>query len=101
MTKVYIVNGFAKFGSVADAISAFEFTYPFGSVTEVCKFLKKTYNFPEKDSRKLIITAFGKNTKLYISMAEEDDGLGTLVCRSVRISQHKVDIESRIHGEAD
>ena len=92
MTKVYVVTGCAVGdGKYADD-GVIEFTHPFGSVTEVCKFLKVHYNFPEKDSRKLIITAFGQNTKLWIQVP---DG------RSVRISQHKVDIESRIHGEAD
>ena len=84
MTKIYIVVG------CADGI--IDHVQPFGSVTEICKFLKKKYNFPEKDSRKLIINSFGLNTKLWIQVP---DG------HSVRISQHKVDIESRIHGEAD
>ena len=93
MTKVYNVVGLksegAAFGYSNDEI---EYVQPFGSVTEVCKFLKKTYNFPEKDSRKLIITAFGQNTKLWIQIP---DG------HSVRISQHKVDAEVRLHGNPD
>ena len=89
MTKVYNVVGIKAKAYSNDEI---EYIHPFGSVTEVCKFLKKKYNFPEKDSRKLIITAFGQNTKLWIQVP---DG------QSVRISQHKVDIEARIHGEAD
>ena len=87
MTKIYIVTG-CKY----DDDDMIEFTQPFGSVTEVCKFLKKMYKFPEKDSRKLIISSFGLNTKLWISMP---DG------HSVRISQHKVDAEVRLHGNAD
>ena len=85
MTKIYIVSGFGDSKRI-------EFTQPFGSVTEVCKFLKKMYNFPEKDSRSLIITAFGKNTKLWIQVDKE---------KSVRISQHKVESEVRLHGNAD
>ena len=92
MTKVYVVTGCAK-DTIKNSIRPnIEYVQPFGSVTEVCKFLKVHYNFPEKDSRKLIITAFGQNTKLWIQVP---DG------QSVRISQHKVDIESRIHGESD
>ena len=87
MTKIYIVTG-CKY----DDDDMIKFTQPFGSVTEVCKFLKKMYNFPEKDSRKLIITAFGQNTKLWIQLD---------LIRSVRISQHKVDAEVRLHGNAD
>ena len=90
MTKIYIVVGcFEKddYGKVE-----IHFTQPFGSVTEVCKFLKKMYKFPEKDSRKLIINSFGLNTKLWIQVP---DG------RSVRISQHKVESEVRLHGNAD
>tara|TARA_Y100000034_G_scaffold35713_1_gene43829 strand:- start:118 stop:390 length:273 start_codon:yes stop_codon:yes gene_type:complete len=90
MTKIYIVVGKGKkdnFGRESD-----EYVQPFGSVTEVCKFLKKIYDFPEKDSRSLIITAFGKNTKLWIQVGKE---------KSVRISQHKVDAEVRLHGNAD
>ena len=99
MTKIYNVVGI-KFGELLDAESGsfeysenkIEYVQPFGSVTEICKFLKKMYKFPEKDSRKLIITAFGHNTKLWIKVP---DG------RSVRISQHKVDSEVRLHGNAD
>ena len=92
MTKVYIVTGCAD-DTIENSIRPnIEFTQPFGSVTEVCKFLKKTYNFPEKDSRKLIINSFGLNTKLWIQVP---DG------RSVRISQHKVESEVRLHGNAD
>jgi len=87
MTKIYIVTG-CKY----DDDDMIEFTQPFGSVTEVCKFLKKMYKFPEKDSRKLIINSFGLNTKLWIQID---------LIRSVRISQHKVDAEVRLHGNAD
>ena len=93
MTKVYNVVGFKyidnTLGYSADKV---EYVQPFGSVTEVCKFLKKMYEFPEKDSRKLIITAFGQNTKLWIHVSDNN---------SVRISQHKVDSEVRLHGNAD
>ena len=93
MTKIYIVSGFVQLETDHHGnLDLIDYTQPFGSVTEVCKFLKKMYRFPEKDSRKLIITAFGQNTKLWISMPD---------CRSVRISQHKVDSEVRIHGNAD
>ena len=93
MTKVYNVCGCVRLETEHHGIlDLIDSVHPFGSVTEVCKFLKKTYNFPEKDSRKLIITAFGQNTKLWIQMPDK--------C-SVRISQHKVDVESRIHAEAD
>ena len=85
MTKLYVVTGCKH-----DDDDMIKFVQPFGSVTEVCKFLKKMYNFPEKDSRKLIITAFGHNTKLWIQMPDK--------C-SVRISQHKVDAEVRLHGD--
>ena len=93
MTKIYSVVGIKSegegFGYSNDEI---DYIQPFGSVTEVCKFLKKMYNFPEKDSRKLIINSFGLNTKLWIQID---------LIRSVRISQHKVDSEVRIHGNAD
>ena len=98
MTKAYIVVGCYEMDDYEKV--NIRFTQLFGSVTEICKFLKKKYNFPEKDSRKLIINSFGLNTKLWISMpAKELDDDYT--CCSVRISQHKVDIESRIHSEAD
>ena len=87
MTKLYIVTG-CKY----DDDDMIKFTQPFGSVTEVCKFLKKMYNFPEKGSRKLIINSFGLNTKLWIQID---------LIQSVRISQHKVDAEVRLHGNAD
>ena len=90
MTKVYIVVGCYEMDDYKKV--EVQFTQPFGSVTEVCKFLKKMYQFPEKDSRQLIITAFARKTKLWISMP---DG------RSVRISQHKVDAEVRLHGNPD
>mgnify|MGYP006417067941 CR=1 FL=1 len=90
MTKIYIVTGCAVGDGKYAEDGVIEFTQPFGSVTEVCKFLKKMYNFPEKDSRKLIINSFGQNTKLWIQVP---DG------RSVRISQHKVDSEVRLHGD--
>ena len=87
MTKVYIVIE-CKY----DDDDMIQTVNPFGSVTEVCKYLKAHYNFPEKDSRKLIINSFGLKTKIWMQVD---------LIRSVRISQHKVDIESRIHGEAD
>jgi len=88
MTKVYIIVGCAD----GDGDYEIKFTQACGSVTEICKFLKKMYNFPEKDSRQLIITAFGQYTKLWIQIP---DG------QSVRISQHKIDAEVRLHGNAD
>ena len=90
MTKGYIVVGCYEMDDYEKVNILF--TQLFGSVTEICKFLKKKYNFPEKDSRQLIINSFGLNTKLWISMP---DG------HSVRISQHKVESEVRLHGEAD
>ena len=90
MTKGYIVVGCYEMDDYEKV--EIRFTQPFGSVTEVCKFLKKMYNFPEKDSRKLIINSFGLNTKLWIQMPNG---------HSVRISQHKVDAEVRLHGNAD
>ena len=90
MTKVYIVVGCYEMDDYKKV--EVQFTQPFGSVTEVCKFLKKMYQFPEKDSRQLIITAFARKTKLWIQID---------LIRSVRISQHKVDAEVRLHGNPD
>ena len=93
MTKIYNVVGIiSEAGDFGYSDDKIEYVQPFGSVTEVCKFLKKMYEFPEKDSRKLIITAFGQNTKLWIHVSDNN---------SVRISQHKVDSEVRLHGNAD
>ena len=85
MTKIYIVIS-CKY----DEDDIIQKAHPFGSVTEVCKFLKKTYNFPEKDSRKLIVNSFGLNTKLWIQID---------LIQSVRISQHKIDSEVRLHSQ--
>ena len=85
MTKLYNIIG-CKY----DDDDMITFVEPCGSVTEVCKFLKKMYDFPEKDSRKLIITAFARNTKLWIQIDS---------AKSVRISQHKIEVESRLHSD--
>ena len=85
MTKVYIVTLFRK--NENDAVILY--SEPFGSVTEICNHLKKMFNFPPKESRKLIINAFTFNTKLWIQINKS---------KSVRISQHKIEIESRVHG---
>ena len=88
-TKCYIVVGCAVGdGKYADD-GVIEFAQSCGSVTEVCKYLKKMYNFPEKESRKMICEAFIRNVKLWIQVP---DG------RSVRISQHKMESEVRLHG---
>ena len=93
MTKIYIVTGCVILETDHHGeLDLIDYVQPFGSVTEVCKFLKKMYEFPEKDSRKLIINSFGLNTKLWIQMPNG---------HSVRISQHKVDAEVRLHGNAD
>ena len=90
MTKIYIVVGCSNTDKESAVVDILRTVNPFGSVTEVCKFLKKNYNFPEKDSRKLIINSFGLNTKLWIQVD---------LTRSVRISQHKVDSEVRLHSQ--
>ena len=84
-TKCYIVVGCAD----GDGDYEIKFTQACGSVTEICKYLKKMFSFPEKESRELIYTAFVRDTKLWIQMP---DG------RSVRISQHKMESEVRLHG---
>ena len=83
-TKSYTVIGF-KYDE-DDMITSVQ---PCGSVTEVCKYLKEIYNLPEKQSRELIYTAFVKDTKLLIPI--------NLIC-AVRISQHKMESEVRLHG---
>ena len=83
-TKSYTVIG-CKY----DDDDMVKFVQPCGSVTEVCKYLKKMYDFPEKESRQLIYTAFVRDTKLWIQID---------LIRSVRISQHKMESEVRLHG---
>ena len=91
MTKLYNIIGCEYIPeSFYDEDDIVKFVEPCGSVTEGCKFLKKMYDFPEKDSRKLIITAFARNTKLWIQIDS---------AKSVRISQHKIEVESRLHSD--
>ena len=85
--KCYTVIGCKAFQKSLDGMV--EFTQTCGSVTEVCRYLKKMYSLSEKECRRLIYTAFARNTKLWIQVDDE---------RSVRISIHKMDGEIRLHG---
>ena len=64
-------------------------TFICGSVTELTKLLKERYNFDASESRKIIYTGFARNSMLWIHPSRVE---------SVRIEQHKVEPEVRIHG---
>ena len=88
-TRLYNVLGCKVVDNPIEIREQVEFSQPCGSVTEICKFLKKMYDFSEKECRKLIYTAFARDTKLWIQVNRE---------QSVRISIHKMDGEVRLHG---
>ena len=86
-TKCYIIIGCREKDDY-DKVEI-QFSQSCGSVTEICKYLKKMYNFPEKESRQLIYKAFVRDVKLWIQMDVDS---------CVRISQHKMESEVRLHG---
>ena len=88
-TKCYIIIGCKYKDNPIEIKDQFVFAQACGSVTEICKYLKKMYNFPEKESRELIYTAFVRETRLWIQIDAD-------TC--VRISQHKMESETRLHG---
>jgi hypothetical protein len=84
-TKTYVVTGLAF-----ENDDIVEFTQICGSVTEICKFLKNTYDLSEDDSRVLIVNGFNDAySKVTIPIN---------LVRAVQISKHKVDAEVRLHG---
>jgi len=90
-TKLYVVNGFKR--ERVDEITVFDrlvYTQVFGSVTEVCKFVKKMYNMEERLTRELIVEAFGINVKTTINIPDTK--------KYFNVSQHKVETEVRVHG---
>ena len=88
-TKCYIVVGCEYKDNPLQISDQVIFSQACGSVTEVCKYLKKMYNFPEKDSRELIYTTLVRKSTLWIQIDRS---------KSVRISQHKMESEVRLHG---
>ena len=83
-TKCYIITGMDKHTE-----QVIDFTQPCGSVTEVCKYLKKMYNLNEMECRMKIIQALVKSTKVEIEVTNNVSAL---------ISQHKLEPEVRLHG---
>ena len=88
-TKCYILVGCKHKDNPLEIADQIMFTQACGSVTEACKYLKKMYSFPEKESRQLIYKAFVRDTTLWIQIDRD-------TC--VRISQHKMESEVRLHG---
>ena len=81
MTKLYNV---AVLRTSDDKLSRIEV---FGSVTEVCNYLDECFELPKNDTRKRIVSEFGVNKVTWIKLTNY----------SIRISQHRVEVESRLH----
>ena len=87
ITKCYIIVGCQEMNDFGEVV--IKHTQACGSVTEICKYLKKMYDFPITECRKLIVKAFGHKTVVWINI----NGIDT-----VRISQSRVEPEVRLHG---
>ena len=104
MVKLYTVCALTRQPLLGKHVRNLAFTQVFGSVTQVCKFLKKMYGMSENDARERIVSAFGLSvTASFIVPNCKKDTTFDHRTRDeqveVVITQHKLETETRVQGK--
>lgn len=104
MVKLYTVCALTKQPLLGKHVRNLAFTQVFGSVTQVCKFLKKMYGMSENDARNILVERFGLSvTASFIVPHCKKDFEFDFRTRDehveIVVTQHKLETETRVQGK--